>query len=158
MRLSQPEDYSDKILATLLQHCRVKYAPCFSCVPHVDIEFCKSISRALKKFNASQTEKGKLKSIQIVYIIIEGRLQVDPLACSSGAAVLPIEFNSDWSSEQIVLHATSRLAALIEEVYVENIESIGEMYFGAAHHESKGRTDQVRVTNMQDTRDILGLV
>ena len=69
---------------------------------------------------------------------LEGRLQVDPLTCSSGAAVLPIEFNSDWTSEQIVLHSSSRLAALIEEVYVDNIDSIGEMYFGAAFYISHG--------------------
>ena len=52
-------DYSEKIVSTVLQHCRIKYAPCFNVVPHYNLEYAQHIQTALKDFASSSNETGK---------------------------------------------------------------------------------------------------
>ncbi len=117
MHKSHVDDQAEKITAVVAQHCRVKYAPLFSCIPHHSPEFTKQLSSALKDF----VNNGSL----------EKSLTVAPVPYSSGAVVLPIEY-VDWTTDKIVNHAAVRLTNLVEEIYVSHVDTLGDIYFAAS--------------------------
>jgi hypothetical protein len=121
----QRDEYSESIQSTVSQHCRLKYSSLFPFVPHHSPEWSKMLNLTLKEHaNISDGQKRELKADVLPYL--------------SGSVIIPLEYGPEWSSDKMIMHSCSRLTGVIEEIFMEYEETLGEVLFGVAHHEVKG--------------------